>query len=62
MNMQIKIGDTILTSENDNANVVEIDIHTIAPDKLIKFRIGKNVYVWIKESQIANIKKAEKGK
>ena len=55
MSDKFKIGDGVLTEENSIARVVEIDPCTVAPDKLVKIRIGKNVYVWVKMSKLNNL-------
>lgn len=52
MSDELKVGDPVLTDENGIVFVVEIDDQTIAHDKLIKIRIGQNVYVWVKMSEL----------
>lgn len=52
MSNELRVNDPVLTDENNIGFVVEIDDQTIAPDKLVKIRIGQNVYVWVKMSDL----------
>ena len=52
MSNELRVSDPVLTDENNIGFVVEIDDQTIAPDKLVKIRIGQNVYVWVKMSDL----------
>ena len=56
MSNELRVNDPVLTDENDIGFVVEIDDQTIAPDKLVKIRIGQNVYVWVKMSKFNDSK------
>ena len=52
MSNELRVNDPVLTDENNIGFIVEIDDQTIAPDKLVKIRIGQNVYVWVKMSDL----------